>query len=579
MQEPDRFIGVLKHRVAPILYSVVTASFCLGSLMTTTQGFRSIFNFWFSLCLALGLQSAMLGASIFFAHNEAPQRRLPWLGVGMFAAMLSISFSYVGLRFDFEKVVLHIERPIRNRSDFLIQRDHLQEVAAQERGAALRSLDDQIAESDSRRGSADLSRVGRQIRAAEYRQEMSALIERIDHPPAAQSSTEATRLQQRLQTIKAQLAIVEGNSEILTLESLRQRSSLQQLRKLRKEVDDYAPDFQDVKDSDAAGKPDWSGLARQYDRLTRLMHEVPGESFQAALSSALPGPPAVKILSTDGQVMEGEGHPILSAFQHLARLEPLDLFFLALAASFDLIPLIFNWALGNQRSKGVSIPESLSAIGAWQRRTRGALQSMDGIVPFSTRAFWSVLFGRATRTGHAAVTEFEERLVLEQLEMDAKLKQLVMPDSLRQLIALEFAHLGTRVITIASERAAQFEGLVLDAYERCSVAIRSATDLDEETRQELTAFLANQVQMLTTAAVKYSTEAEVLTGIGVHCENGGNPATEAETGNMGPRPQESESGGIPASSTNHNHTEWRRPNVAHTTPGPAIWHRQEAGAD
>jgi hypothetical protein len=143
--------------------------------------------------------------------------------------------------------------------------------------------------------------------------------------------------------------------------------------------------------------------------------------------------------------MEGEGHPILSAFQHLARLEPLDLFFLALAASFDLIPLIFNWALGNQRSKGVSIPESLSAIGAWQRRTRGALQSMDGIVPFSTRAFWSVLFGRATRTGHAAVTEFEERLVLEQLEMDAKLKQLVMPDSLRQLIALEFAHLGTRV--------------------------------------------------------------------------------------------------------------------------------------
>ena len=69
MQEPDRFIGVLKHRVAPILYSVVTASFCLGSLMTTTQGFRSIFNFWLSLCLALGLQSAMLGASIFFARK------------------------------------------------------------------------------------------------------------------------------------------------------------------------------------------------------------------------------------------------------------------------------------------------------------------------------------------------------------------------------------------------------------------------------------------------------------------------------------------------------------------------------
>ncbi|MBX7123271.1 MAG: hypothetical protein K1X42_14170 [Opitutaceae bacterium] len=486
------------------LYFVVSAAFCGVSFLTTYQGFQTIFGHWPSVAASVGVQAAMLGAWIFFGHNRAPHRRIPWLCVGLFTCCLSITFSFVGLRFDYAKNVLQRERPIRDQAEFQAQRGKMQRAASAERGVALAQIDKLIAESEGRRNVAQLKQDARKIRAAQYRESIAALNRQRREIPSnltpAQWNAEDNRIHKEIRRYQSLLAIVEGTRETLGLDIQTEGVAQEPLRKLRQDIVNYAPAFLDV--------PDWNGLRREYDRFINLVNETPGDAdFKAGFGTAMPEPPAAKVISANGDVFDGEGHPINEAFRHLARLESADLFVFALAVAFDIVPLLFTWAL---RAKMRTVPEAISAMATWMRRTRLALETMEGVIPFAWIFWWNMLFSRPMRTGHESVIAFEEFISREQLRMDQTLRVLVLPDALRELISLETSYLHTRAITIASERADQFERLATQAYERCLAAVRNAAGIDEATRAELTQFLHRQLQRFNATVSDYATEGEIL---------------------------------------------------------------------
>ena len=162
--------------------------------------------------------------------------------------------------------------------------------------------------------------------------------------------------------------------------------------------------------------------------------------------------------------------------------------------------------------------------------------------------------------------------------MSKMLKQLVLPDSLRELISLEFAYLHSRVITIASERAAQFESVAWNAYERCLSAISSASGLDDKTRAELTEFLGEQVRILTATAAKYSTEEEILTEIAVDEGRAGDPTQEDENRSSHFQPEVSQSAdSFPSPlSENSNVDRRRHHDVANSQSGRPTRKRRKA---
>src|ERR1019366_1146981 len=108
----------------PYITRNVTA-LCPVSYLTTFLGFQTIFDRNSSAAAAVGLQAAMITAWIFWGHNRAPARRLPWLCAGLFTCVLSISFSFVGLRSYYKAEVLKRERPVRERQEFQLQRGRL----------------------------------------------------------------------------------------------------------------------------------------------------------------------------------------------------------------------------------------------------------------------------------------------------------------------------------------------------------------------------------------------------------------------------------------------------------------------
>src|ERR1017187_9785827 len=120
----SRFINALRV-LAKGLYFVVLAALCPVSYLTTFLGFQTIFDRSSSAAAAVGLQAAMIVAWIFWGHNRAPARRLPWLCAGLFTCALSISFSFVGLRSYYKAEVLKRERPVRERQEFQLQRGRL----------------------------------------------------------------------------------------------------------------------------------------------------------------------------------------------------------------------------------------------------------------------------------------------------------------------------------------------------------------------------------------------------------------------------------------------------------------------
>jgi hypothetical protein len=539
MQDQDGFVKFLRDVIANGLYYVVSIVLSAVSFITTRQGFQTIFERGPSIAAAVGLQAAMIAAWIFFAHNQAPKRRTPALCLGLFTCCLSIWFSFIGLRFDYMKDVLARERPVRDRADFQAQSGNLQETAATERGAALAQLDKLISEREGRRDLAQLNQNARKLKATEYRASIADLRHQRRDIPAnftpEQRSAEDGRIQGQIRHDEALLALAEGNRDTLGLDIQTEGAALQPLRKLRQAIANYSPAFRDVRDDNGAGHPDWNGLRREYDRLINLVDETPGDAdFKAEIAKALPEPPGPKIVSSAGEIFEGEGHPINEAFRHLARLERDDLFLFALAASFDLIPMIFTWAM---RSKARTVPEAISAMGTWMRRTRLALESMEGVVPFAWNFWWNMLFSRPTRTGHDSVIAFEEFISREQMRMDATLQNLVLPDALRELIGLEMGYLHTRAVTIASERADQFERLAWNAYERCLAAVRNATGIDEKTRAELARFLEQQLRRFTATVSDYGAEDEILEDVGNDNHKEANPQTE-EDRNPQPKPGE-----------------------------------------
>jgi hypothetical protein len=507
MHENDSFTKIL-HWIGQVLYFVVAAAFCGVSFVTTYQGFQTIFGYWPSVVASIGVQAAMLAAWIFFGHNEAPHRRIPWLCVGLFTCCISITFSYVGLRSDYMKNVQSREKPIHDKDDLQAQRGQLQKAAAAERGLALAQIGKVIAESEGRREVAQLSQNARKVKASEYRSSIAELNRqrRSLSPDLApeQRAAEQDRIRTQLAHDAQMLATAEGTSEIRGLEVQTEGSALEPLRKLQQDIENYAPAFLDASD--------WSSLRREYDRMVNLLNETPGDDgFKAALAKATPEPPGPKILTASGEVFDGEGHPIAEAFRHLVRLEGADLFVFAIAAALDLVPMMFTWAL---RLKKRTVPEAISALGTWMRRTRLALEAMEGVVPFLWNFWRRIFFSRPTRTGHESVIAFEEFISREQLRMDVALQNLVLPDALRELISLETSYLHTRAISIASERADQFERLAAQTYERCLAAVRNATGIDEQTRAELSRFLHRQLQRFNATVSDYATEGEILDEFG-----------------------------------------------------------------
>ena len=542
MRDQDGFIEFLRAS-AKGLYLVVSVALCAVSFITTYQGFQTIFERWPSVAAAVGVQAAMLAAWIFFGHNRAPDRRIPWLCIGLFTCCLSITFSFVGLRFDYMKDVLKRERPIRDQADFQIQRGHLQEAAAAERGAALEQLDKLISDRQGHRDVAQLSQNARKIKAAEYRASITDLYRQRHGMPAnltpEQRSVEEERIQKQLRHDEGLLAVAEGTRDTLGLAVQTEGAALEPLHKLRQDIANYSPAFLDVQD--------WNGLRREYDRLINLMNETPGDAgFKAGIAKAIPAPPEPKVVSATGDVFEGEGHPINEAFRHLARLERADLFVFALAASFDLVPMLFTWAM---RPKARTVPEAISAMGTWMRRTRLSLESMEGLIPFTWNFWWNILFSRPTRSGHDSVIAFEEFISREQLRMDATLQNLVLPDALREMISLETSYLHTRAISIASERADQFERLAHHAYERCLAAVNNATGIDELTRAELTRFLYLQLQRFNATVSDYATEDEILGEFGRDNGKEAQPETEQDTRNPQPTPGDQQHQDAPKTET------------------------------
>jgi hypothetical protein len=537
----NSFLEFLRDVIGNGLYLVVSLALGAVSFYTTDQGFLEIFGRWPSLLAALGVQAAMLVAWIFFGHNRAPHRRIPWLVVGLFTSCLSICFSYVGVRSFYAKDVLKRERPIHDRADFQSQRGHLQEAAAMKRGTVLAQIDDLIADREGRRGLAQLNQNARNVKAAEYRQVIATLNrERRDIPAdltPEQRSVESDRLQKQIRNYEALLAVAEGTRDTLALDMLKQQTALEPLRKLRLEITNYTPAFRDIKDDEGTGHPDWNGLRLEYDRFLSLMDETPGDAdFKAELAKGMPEPPGPEVISADGKVFEGEGHPIDETFRHLVHLELADVFLFALAASFDLIPLLYTWSL---RPKVRTIPEAISALGTWMRRTRLALETLEGIFPFLWNFCAKILFSHPTRIGHDSVIAFEEFITREQLRMDALLQNLVLPDALRELIGLEMGYMHIRAVTIASERAGQFERLALNAYERCRAAVQNASGIDERTRAELIRFLNQQLQRFTATAAECGTEGEILEDIASDNDKEV-PQTEKDNRNPQPNPGESQ---------------------------------------
>jgi hypothetical protein len=508
MPDQTPFLKFLRNVIGNGLYFVVSIALGLVSFFTTYQGFHTIFERWASIAASVGVQGSMLGSWIFFGHNHAPHRRIPWLCVGLFTCVLSVTFSFVGLRFDYAKNVRQRERPIRDQAEFQAQRGKMQQAASAARGVALAQIDKVLAESEGRRDVAQLKQDARKIKAAEYRASIAALTRQRREIPAnltaEQRKAEDDRIQKEIRRNQSLLSIAEGTRETLGLDIQTEGAAQVPLRKLRQDIANCTPPFLDV--------PDWNGLRQEYDRFTNIMNETPGDTdFKTGFAKAMPEPPGATVMSSNGDVFDGEGHPINEAFRHLARLERADLFVFALAVALDLVPFLFTWAL---RPKERTIPEAVSALGTWMRRVRLALETLEGVIPFVWNVWVKILFSHPMRTGHDAVLAFEEFISREQMRMDALLQNLMLPDALRELIALEMGYLHTRAVTISAERAEQFERLALNAYERCLAAVKGASGIYERTRIELIRFLNQQLQRFTATTADYGTEDEILENVG-----------------------------------------------------------------
>src|SRR5581483_650252 len=181
---------------------------------------------------------------------------------------------------------------------------------------------------------------------------------------------------------------------------------------------------------------------------------------------------------------------------------PFEVFEIALAAAFDLFPLLVMLV---GRDAGRSTPDKLAALRRWMKSVKLELNSMDGVLRWAWRAFTSLLFTKASEINDPRLIAFRQLLDQLRREMKDFLCGSSLPDTLAEAIETQLTELYSRAVVTLFETSTRLESMALGAYQVCLDELESA-GLDQRSREQIREFLNRQVERFGEAIRDYSSD-------------------------------------------------------------------------
>jgi hypothetical protein len=495
--EENTGIGSLPDRIAWGGFTIALLALAIVSFFTSMTGFSQLVPAHTAVIAALGLQLTMIASAYFFAR--ASRRRVYWFLSFATTTIVSIAFSYIGIRGILTQHIAPIQNAIFERDQFQKERQRFGSDALRLAGAASRFWTE-VSTKD--RAAIRVAHANEGARRLEFQRA-------IDEAGSLQKQLRDRSLREdEVKQLKARLSVVKRTAErastnreaahltATTLEEEKMESdrAVQAIKKTIENANLATPLPGKISESD------WVALEQTYNVIALALNSLPQE-FRALHNDSWLAPPRRPIVGSAGEILQGQDHPIIEAFAALRSPTPRDWFSLLVAIVFDLIALLA--LLGTRDHRRPPLHAKIGALRRWMVQVSSQLEAMDGIAPWTARSVASFLLLGASSSREAHVLDFQRRLrsfrdsIWENPDIGA------LPEGAKEELRKHLTHLFSQIEIITFSSQQRFTKETLATLQACLDSIE-LTNCMPESQENLKTHLLEYFEHINSLCRSYT---------------------------------------------------------------------------